>query len=288
MQVASTHPCLTSPSEVATFLTERGIRPNKVLGQNFLIDSNILGIIVAASKLTQDTRVIEVGPGLGALTERLLDSAKSVLAIEKDHGLAKILRERFAKSDTFSLIENDALECNLSEYFARKEVDVFVSNLPYSVGHRILADLTISATPPKTMVLLLQREVGERLVAKPCTSDMGAISVWVQQVYKVEIVKKVSRNCFYPPPDVESVVVRFSRHHEFDISNDERQKLIHLTKEAFLHRRKQLASAMRNANGGLARPSEFVRHALENCGLTTTARPEELSVKQWVNLSLLW
>lgn len=278
---------LTSPKEVVAILNAHGLRPNKVLGQNFLIDRNILDLIVATAELDPTAKVLEVGAGLGVLTEQLMAHCAHVTAVEKDPGLYKILHERWESDERLTLILGDALEIDLAEILASGTRHL-VSNLPYSVGVRVVVDAATCETPPEVMVVLLQKEVGERFAATPGTADMGAVTIWLQQLYDVTLVRNVKPTCFHPRPEVTSVIIKLKRHPRFPLDSAARLKLRKLTKAAFLHRRKQMASLMRDAGDDLARDPAFTRNALVSCGATETARPEELSVAQWISLASRW
>jgi 16S rRNA (adenine1518-N6/adenine1519-N6)-dimethyltransferase len=278
---------LTSPREVVAMLSAHNVRPNKVLGQNFLIDRNILDIIVATAELGPDVNVLEVGAGLGVLTEALMKAAGHVTSVEKDAGLYGILKERWGSDGRLTLVLGDALEVDLAEILAAGTTRL-VSNLPYSVGVRVVVDAATCETPPDVMVVLLQKEVGERFAASPGTADMGAVTVWLQQRYDVTLVKSVKPSCFYPSPEVTSVVIKLKRHERYPLDGASRRKLMGLTKAAFLHRRKQMASIMRDAGAGLVRDAGFTRAALASLGASETARPEELSVAQWIELASRW
>ena len=268
-------------------LSAHGVRPNKVLGQNFLIDRNILDIIVATAELTPDVNVLEVGAGLGVLTEALMQCSAHVTSIEKDAGLYGILKDRWGSDGRLTLVLGDALEVDLAGILAAGTTRL-VSNLPYSVGVRVVVDAATCETPPEVMVVLLQKEVGERFAASPSTADMGAVTVWLQQRYDVTLVKNVKPSCFYPSPEVTSVIIKLKRHARYPLDGAARKKLMGLTKAAFLHRRKQMASIMRDAADGLGRDAVFTRAALASLGAPETARPEELSVAQWIALTSRW
>lgn len=278
---------LTSPREVVALLEASGIRPNKVLGQNFLIDRNILDAIVAAAELSPGDVVVEVGPGLGVLTEALLAACARVVAVEKDVGLHRVLAARWGGEPRLELIHADALDVDIPGFFAAGATRL-VSNLPYAVGARIVVDVATCEAAPPVMVVLLQKEVAERFAAAPGSADMGAASVWLQQRYDISIVKIVKPSCFHPRPEVTSAVIKLRRHDRHPLDATARAALQALTKAAFLHRRKQLAAALRDAPGGLARDAAFTRRALAACGAPETARPEALSVEQWIALSAHW
>lgn len=278
---------LTSPKAVIELLKSNEITPNKVLGQNFLIDRNILDSIVEVSETGPEYSVLEVGPGLGVLTEQLMLHSKHVTAVEKDSGLYRILSERWGKEEKLTLIHGDALEVPLHEIYA-SGVTRLISNLPYSVGVRVVLDSALCDNPPDVMVLLLQKEVCERFAAKPGTADMGIVSVLLQRLYKVTLVRNVKPTCFYPQPDVTSTIVKLKRHNDYPMNQEESKYFTEFVKLAFSHRRKQLVSVMKNAPAPYGKDAETIREILIKVGATETARPEELSIPQWVQLAQLW
>jgi len=278
---------LASPREIRELLAVHGLRPSRTLGQNFLIDRNILDAIVAAAEISAGDHVLEVGPGLGVLTEELLSRARHVTAVEMDSGLHAILAERWGEDPRLTLIHGDALELDYPALSGRG-VTCLVSNLPYSVGTRVVVDAAIQPEPPDRMVVLVQREVAERFVAAPATADMGTVTVWLQQRYDVEIVRKVKPTCFWPKPEVVSAVVRMRRHERFPLSEPQRTLLRDLTRIAYQHRRKQMASLFREAPESCTADPETVKQRLRDCGAEPTARAEELSVPQWCSLAQRW
>ena len=278
-------PNLTAPSEIQAILAARGLRPNHSFGQNFLIDRHVLDFIVEAAAPAPGDRVLEVGPGLGALTWELMERGARVLAVEKDEGLHAILADRWGADPRLELRLGDAMDLDYAAVFAPDACRFLVSNLPYSVGTRIVVEAAIQDTPPDRIVVLVQKEVAERFVAKPRTADMGTVSVWLQQVYDVAIVRLVKPTCFWPPPEVTSAIVRLRRHDRFPLAPAARAGLRALTRIAFQHRRKQMATLFRNASDGLAATPDTMRARLAALGLSPTARAEELSVEQWCTLA---
>lgn len=275
-----------SPRDVAALLRDRGIRPSKALGQNFLADGNVLDRIVEEAFLAPGAAVVEVGPGLGALTARLLRAGARVTAVEKDPALQPLLEERFAGEPRFSLVRGDALETDLAALFEAGATHL-VSNLPYSVGSRVVLDAATCRHPPERMVLLLQKEVGRRFAAREGAPDRGSVSVALQRRYDVSLARDVPASCFVPRPEVVSSVVVLQRHGRHALSPGDSALFDALVKAAFLHRRKQLASSMRSA-GALSRSADFVRSALSAAGAAATARPEDLSLGQWLSLAAAW
>lgn len=274
----------TSPSEVKSWCIKQGFHPNKILGQNFLIDKNILASIVDAAELASGASVLEVGPGLGVMTEEMLTRGARVTAVEKDQRLAQWLTESLLEEypDTLKLMTADMLEVPLKPLLAQ-HFDAFVSNLPYSVGTRILMELIQEPDAPKTLVTLVQTEVAERFVAPPATEHRGIAGVWIQLDYDVRLVKKVSGSCFWPKPEVQSTVVAMTRHDRSTLSEPQKAHFRQLTKMTFLYRRKQLGSILRKAPAPFTRPdADDILNAL---GILPARRPETLTIPEWEALT---
>ena len=270
---------LTSPSQVKAWCIENGFHPNKVLGQNFLIDQNALKAIVDAglenvrmfdcSNVRMSPHVLEIGPGLGVLTEEMLKRGCAVTAVEKDPVLAARLKESLGNPEGLTVIAGDALDwlahSNTQTLKHSNNFDVMISNLPYQAGTRILLEL-VKARELKSMTVLVQTEVAERLAAKEGSKVRGLAGVWAQLDYDVKIVRKVAASCFWPRPEIGSSVVRLDRHdRNLPLSDEERDLFHRLTKQAFEHRRKQLGSIFKDL-------------------IQSTARAEELSNEDWINL----
>jgi len=264
---------LTSPSQVKAWCIEHDFHPNKVLGQNFLIDQNALKAIVDAGldglcrAGISPLRVLEIGPGLGVLTEEMLNRGAQVTAIEKDSVLAERLKESLGNPCNLSVVAADALDW-IAGADGRAEAPVFdgmVSNLPYQAGTRILLELVQRRQLP-ALTVLVQTEVADRLAAGPGSKTRGLAGVWAQLDYDVKIVRKVSASCFWPRPEIGSTVVRLTRHdRNCGFSAEERKLFRSLTKQAFEHRRKQLGSIFKDL-------------------IQSTARAEELSNEDWISL----
>ena len=271
---------LTSPSQVKAWCIENGFHPNKVLGQNFLIDQNALKAIVDAglenvrlfdcSIVRLKPHVLEIGPGLGVLTEEMLNRGCRVTAIEKDPVLAARLKESLDNPEGLEVIAGDALDWlaqsnNRTIEQSNNSFSCMISNLPYQAGTRILLEL-VKARELQSMTVLVQTEVAERLAAKEGTKTRGLAGVWAQLDYDVRIVRKVSASCFWPRPEIGSSVVRLDRHdRNLGLSAEERDLFHRLTKQAFEHRRKQLGSVFKDM-------------------IQSTARAEELSNEDWIEL----
>jgi len=273
---------LTSPTQVKGWCIARGFHPNRTLGQNFLIDRNALEAIVEASGAAPERHLLEVGPGLGVLTEALLDRGARVTAVEKDVRLCAWLRESLGGRGGLTLVEGDMLACDLDALLAAR-FDAFVSNLPYSAGTRILLDTALHPAAPPRLTVLVQSEVADRFAAPPGGAQRGLAGVWLQRLYEVERLRTVKATCFWPKPEVGSTVVRLDRHDRFPLAGDAERRFREWTKLAFSHRRKQLASLFHHA--WRACDAAAVAAWLEACGIDASARPEELSLPQWCVLA---
>ena len=263
---------LTSPSQVKAWCIENGFHPNRVLGQNFLIDRNALEAIVDAglAGVAKDggATILEIGPGLGVLTEEILKRGCSVTAVEKDPVLAARLAESLGNPPNLNVVEADALDWISRSPFPvpRSPFDAMVSNLPYQAGTRILLELVQRHDIP-SMTVLVQTEVAERLAAKEGSKTRGLAGVWAQLDYDVKIVRKVAASCFWPRPEIGSSVVTLTRHdRNIALSARERDVFRRLTKKAFEHRRKQLGSIFKDL-------------------IQSSLRAEELTNEDWINLS---
>ena len=273
------------PSDIKQLLTELDCLPSRVLGQNFLVDENILHIILESAHLAEDDVVLEIGPGLGVLTEHLAKRAKRVIAIEKDPKLAAYLREAFASQPAFHLIEDDALNQPLRDLLRDKGITHVISNLPYSAGTRILMELVDAEHRPLRMVVMLQVDVAERLAALHGSKAYGLASIHAQMFYDVVLRKVVSPTCFYPPPDVKSAIVELYRraHPQTPLRNT--THFNGLLKWCFSQRRKQLGRILLNAPDTIVSPGSDVKHVLEESGVRPDQRPESIPVATWGALS---
>jgi len=267
-------PKFTNPSVIKSLLNDLGHRPNKGLGQNYLIDGNIIDIIVRTAEVSVDDRLLEIGPGLGALTQALAATGSPLTAIEKDPAMAKHIFHTFK---CVELIEEDVLDVELSTLFAGG-VNKIVANLPYSVGSRFIVNALEAAPLPEKMVFMVQKEVADRLTAQPGGKAYGPLAIWSQLNYEVKNIKNVSPNCFMPAPKVWSAVVRFEQRNAplADVSDYPRFK--RLVKTAFTQRRKQIGSNLRK------NLPEFFQ-GLEKAGVDPTTRPEQITIEQWVRLA---
>lgn len=258
-------------------LTARGIQLTKSLGQNFLHDQNQLRRIIAAAQLSGDDKVLEIGPGLGPLTELLLEDAGHVLAIEKDTRLGGLLHERF-ENPKFELLQADALEFLKSETRDWSDWKV-VSNLPYSVASPILVELACGARAPKRIVATLQWEVARRLAACPGCADYGVLTLLIQLDFEVRETFKIPASCFFPEPDVDSACVVLERREHPLLPEDMRGDFIRIVKRAFSQRRKMIFKLLKQDW-----PEEKLKIAFAQLKISAQERAEKLGLEQFIEL----
>lgn len=277
-------PAPVTPGAVRAAAESIGLHPSKSLGQNFLIDRNVRDCIVKAAVPEPACGILEIGPGLGALTEVLAERSPRLVAVEKDYRLAGRLREVFAGNPRVDIRCADALEVDLRETMAG--IDTVVSNLPYSSGTRILVRLIQYAGRPERLAVTVQLEVAERMVSPPGRGDYGLLAVWVQRDYSVTIERRIAPTCFWPVPEVKSALVTLSRLAGSASGDDTqvRETFYAITRQAFQHRRKRLARALSAGRGGC----EAVAEALRSAGIDPDARPEMLSKDDWWGLAAVF
>lgn len=271
-----------TPTETRALLASLGHRPKRFLGQNFLVDGNIVRKSMELAQVSAGDTVVEVGPGLGTLTGALLEAGAEVWAVELDralHGhLASGLAGRFP--GTLHLLEGDAVEHPLAGLPAgRAGAAKIVANLPYAVSTPWM-DAVLSGPLPARMVLMLQREAAERYTARPGTRNFGAISIFLQAAYATAPGHRVSPGCFHPRPEVDSTLLHLVRRAEPHVFPPEHKALI---RRCFQRRRKQIGSAIRDIAAG--RASQWLE-LLAAEGFSPTVRAEEIPVTAWIRLSL--
>lgn len=243
------------------------------MGQHFLHDRKIVERIVRESGVGPDDLVVEIGPGLGILTRQLARTVKQTIVVEKDERLAEALRIAGVE-----VVEADALNVNYSELVSGQPWHV-VSNLPYSVGTAIIQRLQESANPPQTLTLMLQREVVERMVARP--PDMNLLAAGVQFHGVPKTLFRVGKGAFVPPPNVESAIVRIVTHEQPLLPQDEQDEMFRIVRAGFSQPRKQVAN---NLMHGLGIDRSLANSALEAAGIDPKVRPERLDVSDWITL----
>ncbi len=282
---------LGTPVATAAVIKKHDFRFQKKYGQNFLIDANILQKIVDAAQITKEDYIVEIGPGIGTMTQYLAESAGGVAAVEIDKNLIPILKETLSEYDNVSIMNEDILKTDIKRLAEEKNsgrpVKV-VANLPYYITTPIIMGLFESHAPVSDITIMVQEEVAERMQTGPGTKDYGALSLAVQYYAKPETVLKVSASCFMPRPNVGSAVIRLTRFGEPPVKADDEEKLFSVIRAAFNQRRKTLANALANASaikcaGGVAVrvTRQQVCDALERMGLAQTIRGEALSLAQF-------
>jgi 16S rRNA (adenine1518-N6/adenine1519-N6)-dimethyltransferase len=269
-----------TPGQLRRLLARERLRPRKSLSQNFLTDPAALDAIVAAAELVPGDRVVEVGPGLGVLTRRLLAAGASVLAVELDARLADWLRRELEGVPGFALVEADALQIDPAACFAGESFKL-VANIPYHITSPLLHAFLEGERPPELTVLLVQAEVAERVAAPP--GQMSYLSAFVQNVAAAEVVARVPAEAFEPAPKVDSAVLRLRRRRDPPIPpGPGRESFYRIVQAGFRQRRKQLHNGLGRE---LPLPPGALEAALGACGIDAQRRPQTLSVEEWTCLT---
>jgi 16S rRNA (adenine1518-N6/adenine1519-N6)-dimethyltransferase len=263
-------------SEIHTTLKQIGVSPVKTLGQNFLHDQNLARWIVDQAQITPDDHVVEIGPGLGALTRFLLEKGACVFAIEKDARLARFLRSHFPGEKLVTL-NSDALKFDQRVLFAHRCVKL-IGNLPYNISSPLLLKFLQYPTPISLSLLMLQKEMARRLSAAPSTHDYGALTLRAQLHHRVKYLRSVPATVFLPRPDVDSAVVRLEARDPIELPARDDELLLKLIRIGFSQRRKQLRKLLREYAGDW----DAVASSLD---IDLNARAEELSLLQWIALA---
>ena len=286
---------MSEPREIATptrtkeILDKFGLSAKKSLGQNFIIDTNILKKIVEAGQVDDQTVVIEVGPGIGALTEQLAKAAKKVLAFEIDDRLLPVLQETLQTYSNVDVIHSDILQANLEETVLPdiKAGDrlAAVANLPYYVTTPILMHFLESDLPIDMMVFMMQKEVASRIAAAPGTKAYGSLSIAVQYYMDAELAFIVPRTVFNPMPNVDSAIVRLTRKEKPAVSVKDESFFFAVVRSAFVQRRKTLWNNLIAAFGKEESVKEKITAALKEAGIDPSRRGETLSIEEFGVLS---
>ena len=278
-------PYLAKPAATIAVLQKYGLHTQKKYGQNFLIDAHVPEKITQAAEISEKDCCIEIGPGIGTLTQYLASKAGHVTAIEVDTGLLPVLEETLRDYENVTVIPADVLKTDMRElirqYAEDRPVKV-VANLPYYITTPILMMMLESELPVVSYTLMVQKEVADRMQAGPGTKEYGALSLAVQYYTKPEVVMQVSPGCFLPPPKVGSTVVRLMSCRN-ELEKEERKDLFRVIRAAFGQRRKTLYNSLRNAQE-IRLSKEWIAQALESCGLRPDVRGEALSLEQFIEL----
>ena len=278
---------LGNPGNTIEVLQKYKFNFQKKFGQNFLIDTHVLDKIIRESGVTKDDLVIEIGPGIGTMTQYLCENAREVVAIEIDKNLIPILQDTLSAYDNVTVINEDVLKVDIKklaeERNGGKPVKV-VANLPYYITTPIIMGLFESHVPIDSITIMVQKEVADRMQEGPGSKEYGALSLAVQYYAKPEIVANVPPNCFMPRPNVGSAVIRLTCHEKFPVEVKDERFMFDIIRASFNQRRKTLVNGLGNA-GFLPVTKEQVTEALEKMGLSPTIRGEALSLKQFAELS---
>lgn len=279
---------IATPTRTKALLNQYGFNFKKSLGQNFLIDVNIIHNIIDASDIDEQTGIIEVGPGMGSLTEQLAKSAKKVMAFEIDQRLIPVLKDTMGPYDNVTVINEDILKADIAHYvtehLANCEKIMVVANLPYYITTPILLNLMQQKLPIDGYVVMMQKEVGERLNAQVGTKAYGSLSIVAQYYTETSKVLTVPKSVFLPPPNVDSIVVKLMKRPTPIVDIDDENKFFKMTKAAFSQRRKTINNNYQTlfVNGKVNK--EKILEWLEAAGIDPRRRGETLSIKEFANL----
>lgn len=283
---------LYNPTNTLEIIKKYGFGFQKRFGQNFLIDGNLVEKIVREAGITKDDFVLEIGPGIGTMTQILCENAREVAAVEIDKNLIPILAETLAPYDNVTVINEDILKVDVRKLAEEKNggrpIKV-VANLPYYITTPIIMGLFESHVPLESITIMVQKEVAQRMQVGPGTKDYGALSLAVQFYADAQIVLKVPASCFMPRPNVDSAVIKLVRHEDAPVKVKDEQFMFRVIRAAFNQRRKTLANSLANSselNGsGHACTREDVTTALEAMGLPAGIRGEALTLAQFGELA---
>ena len=278
---------LGNPKNTIEIIQKYEFMFQKKFGQNFLIDTHVLEKIISAAGITKNDCVLEIGPGIGTMTQYLAENAGHVVAVEIDRNLIPILKETLADYDNVTVINEDILRVDIKalaeEYNGGKPIKV-VANLPYYITTPIIMGLFESGVPIDNITVMVQKEVADRMKEGPGSKDYGALSLAVQYYAEPEIVANVPPNCFIPRPNVGSAVIRLTRHKEMPVEVKDPALMFKIIRASFNQRRKTLQNGLGNASE-LPYTKEQIAAAIAEMGLTPTIRGEALSLAQFAQLS---
>ena len=278
---------LGNPKNTIEVLQKYNFNFQKKFGQNFLINTGILEDIIEAAEITKDDFVLEIGPGIGTMTQYLCESAREVVAVEIDKNLIPILKDTLSAYDNVEVLNDDILKVDIKtlaeERNAGKPIKV-VANLPYYITTPIIMGLFESHVPIDSITIMVQKEVADRMQEGPGSKEYGALSLAVQYYAHPEIVVNVPPSCFMPQPKVGSAVIRLTRHEQPPVDVDNEKLMFQIIRASFNQRRKTLANGLNNFPG-LNLSKEVIQQCIEELGVPVTVRGEALSLAQFAELS---
>lgn len=278
---------LGNPQNTIAVLNKYQFNVQKKFGQNFLIDTHVLDKIIAAAGISKDDLVLEIGPGIGTMTQYLCEHAREVIAVEIDKNLIPILEDTLSEYKNVTIINQDILKVDINqltnERNGGKPIKV-VANLPYYITTPIIMGLFESHVPLYNITVMVQKEVADRMQVGPGTKDYGALSLAVQYYAEPYIVANVPPNCFMPRPKVGSAVIRLTCHEHAPVEVEDEKLMFRLIRASFNQRRKTLVNSLNNASE-ISIPKEIIVKGIEVLGVSATIRGEALTLQQFAQLS---
>ena len=278
---------LGNPKNTIEVLQKYQFNFQKKFGQNFLIDTGILEEIIEAAQITKDDFVLEIGPGIGTMTQYLCEAARAVVAVEIDTNLIPILKDTLAEYNNVDVLNEDILKVNISKLAEEKNngkpIKV-VANLPYYITTPIIMGLFEGNVPVESITVMVQKEVADRILAEPGSKDYGALSLAVQYYAEPYIVANVPPNCFMPRPKVGSAVIRLERYEKPPVEVKNEKLMFRIIRASFNQRRKTLVNGLKNSSE-IPFSKEQIEQALGMCGLSLSVRGEALTLAQFAQLA---
>lgn len=278
---------LGNPKNTIEVLQKYNFNFQKKFGQNFLIDTRVLEEIIDAAEITKDDFVLEIGPGIGTMTQYLCEAAREVVAIEIDTNLIPILKDTLSAYDNVEVLNQDILKVDIASLAKERNNDrpiKVVANLPYYITTPIIMGLFESHVPIDSITIMVQKEVADRMQEGPGSKEYGALSLAVQYYAKPEIVVNVPPSCFMPQPKVGSAVIRLTRHEQPPVQADNEKLMFQVIRASFNQRRKTLANGLNNF-GGFGLSKEEIQACIEELGVPVNIRGEALSLEQFAELA---
>lgn len=283
------HKDIATPVRTKEILEKYGFSFKKSLGQNFLIDPNILRNIVSHANLTENSGAIEVGPGIGALTEHLAREAKKVVSFEIDQRLLPVLEDTLSPYDNVKIVHSDILKADVAQVIEEEmpgiEDIMVVANLPYYVTTPILMKLLNDRLPIRGFVVMMQKEVADRITAKPGTKAYGSLSIAIQYYVTAEIAMVVPKTVFMPQPNVDSAVIRLIKHENPPVKVIDEDFLFEVSRASFAQRRKTILNNLQNGLVNGKQNKELILKALEEAAIEPSRRGETLSIQEFGKLA---
>lgn len=278
---------LGNPKETIEILNKYHFIFQKKYGQNFLIDTHVLDKIIKAAEITKDDMVLEIGPGIGTLTQYLCEAAREVVAVEIDKNLLPILDDTLSSYDNVTVINEDVLKFDINQLVREKNNNrpiKIVANLPYYITTPIIMGLFEAHVPMENITVMVQKEVADRMQSGPGSKDYGALSLAVQYYAKPYIAANVPPNCFMPRPNVGSAVIRLSLHNEKPVLLKDEKLMFQIIRASFNQRRKTLVNGLNN-NPEIHLAKDIIAQAIEELGVSPTIRGEALTLEDFARLS---